>query len=144
MDKAIPARQNYLNAGDHSMKKSTFAARSYVAAAALLVLLGLVVVTQVGVALRRASAQGASSSSATTGSGDLAGTVKSANGAEAGVWVIAETTDTPTRTTKIVVTDDQGRFLIPDLPKGNYQVWVRGYGLVDSPKVQASPARRSN
>ena len=72
-------------------------------------------------------------------SNDLGGTVKSAKGPEAGVWVIAETTDTPTRYTKIVVTDDQGRFLIPDLPRGNYQVWVRGYGLVDSPKAQASP-----
>ena len=53
--------------------------------------------------------------------------------------MIAETTDTPTRYTKIVVTDDSGRFLVPDLPKGIYQVWVRGYGLVDSPKVQAVP-----
>jgi len=52
--------------------------------------------------------------------------------------VIAETTDTPTRYARIVVTDDRGRYLIPDLPKGNYQVWVRGYGLVDSAKVQAS------
>ena len=63
------------------------------------------------------------------------------NGPEAGVWVIAETTDTPTRYAKIVVTDERGRYLIPDLPKGNYQVWVRGYGLVDSAKVQASPGK---
>ena len=27
-----------------------------------------------------------------------------------------------------------GRYLIPDLPKASYNVWVRGYGLVDSPK----------
>ena len=58
-------------------------------------------------------------------------------GPEAGVWVIAETTDLPTKFAKIVVTDDQGRYVIPDLPKANYSVWVRGYGLVDSPKVRA-------
>ena len=58
------------------------------------------------------------------------------------MWVIAETTDLPTKMTKIVVTDDQGRYLIPDLPKANYTVWVRGYGLVDSAKVaRPSPAR---
>ena len=53
--------------------------------------------------------------------------------------MIAETRDTPTRLIKIVVTDDQGRYLVPDLPKGNYDVWVRGYGLVDSTKVKATP-----
>ena len=46
--------------------------------------------------------------------------------------MIAETTDLPTKFAKIVVTDDQGRYVIPDLPKANYSVWVRGYGLVDS------------
>jgi hypothetical protein len=72
---------------------------------------------------------------------DLGGVVSSTNGREAGVWVIAETTDLPTRYTKIVVTDDQGRYLLPDLPRANYLVWARGYGLVDSPKVVASPGR---
>ena len=43
---------------------------------------------------------------------------------------------------KIVVTDDQGRYVVPDLPEANYSVWVRGFGLVDSPKVQARPGRR--
>ena len=52
------------------------------------------------------------------------------NGPEAGVWVIAETTDLPTKFAKIVVTDDQGRYLLPELPKARYKVWVRGYGLV--------------
>jgi len=70
---------------------------------------------------------------------DISGVVKSSKGNEAGVWVIAETTDLPTKFTKIVVTDDQGRFLIPELPSASYQVWVRGYGLVDSPKVNAVP-----
>ena len=69
----------------------------------------------------------------------ISGTVKSLKGPEAGVWVIAETTDLPTKYGKIVVTDDQGRFLIPDLPSAKYSVWVRGYGLVDSKKVNAQP-----
>jgi len=80
----------------------------------------------------------------TVGSADLGGVVTSPKGPEAGVWVIAETVDTPTGYTKIVVTDDRGRYLIPDLPKGTYEVWVRGYGLVDSAKVQAVPGQRLN
>src|SRR5438309_4626225 len=75
---------------------------------------------------------------------DIGGVVTSANGPEAGVWVIAETTDLPTKFAKIVVTDDQGRYLIPDLPKANYSIWVRGYGLVDSPKVKAAPGKILN
>ena len=75
---------------------------------------------------------------------DLGGVVISANGPEAGVWVIAETTDLPTKFVKIVVTDDEGRYLLPDLPDADYSVWVRGYGLVDSPKVQAAPGRIVN
>ena len=72
---------------------------------------------------------------------DLAGTVSGAKGPEAGVWVIAETTDLPTKFARIVVTDDRGRFLLPDLPKAKYSVWVRGYGLVDSAKVQSEPGK---
>ena len=75
---------------------------------------------------------------------DIGGVVTGAKGPEAGVWVIAETRDTPTRLIKSVVTDDQGRYLVPDLPKGNYDVWVRGYGLVDSPKVKATPGKKVN
>ena len=70
------------------------------------------------------------------GPNDIGGVVSSNKGPEAGVWVIAETTDLPTRYSKEVVTDDRGRFLIPGLPKAKYTVWARGYGLVDSPKVQ--------
>jgi hypothetical protein len=54
--------------------------------------------------------------------------------------VIAETTDCPTKFARIAVTDDQGRYVVPDLPRATYKVWVRGYGLVDSPKVEARPA----
>ncbi len=76
----------------------------------------------------------------TTGEGaDIGGTVRGPDGPEAGVWVIAETEDLPTKFARIVVTDDEGRYLIPDLPQANYQVWVRGYGLVDSPRVEAAP-----
>jgi hypothetical protein len=70
---------------------------------------------------------------------DIAGAVSGPEGPEAGVWVIAETRDLPTRFAKIVATDDQGRFVLPDLPAATYQVWVRGYGLVDSEKVDATP-----
>ena len=62
---------------------------------------------------------------------DIGGVVASSKGPEAGVWVIAETTDLPTKFARIVVTDDQGRYLIPNLPTANYSVWVRGYGLVE-------------
>jgi hypothetical protein len=72
---------------------------------------------------------------------DLGGVVTGASGPEAGVWVIAETSDLPTKFVKIVVTDDRGRYVVPDLPRGNYNVWVRGYGLVDSPKVQTTPGK---
>jgi hypothetical protein len=75
---------------------------------------------------------------------DLGGVVTSAKGPEAGVWVIAETSELPTKFAKIVVTDDRGRYLIPDMPAVKYNVWVRGYGLVDSPKVQASPGTTLN
>ena len=75
---------------------------------------------------------------------DIGGVVTGAKGPEAGVWVIAETTELPTKFTKIVVTDDQGRYVMPDLPKASYSVWVRGYGLVDSPKVKAVPGKILN
>jgi hypothetical protein len=78
------------------------------------------------------------------GATDLGGIVSGPNGPEAGVWVIAETADLPTKMAKMVVTDDQGRYVLPDLPKANYDVWVRGYGLVDSPKVKTAPGKIVN
>src|SRR5688572_27611130 len=70
--------------------------------------------------------------------GVISGVVRSSNGAEAGVWVIAESDDLQTKFRKIVVTDGQGRYLLPQLPKGaSFRVWVRGYGLVDSKPVTA-------
>ncbi len=75
---------------------------------------------------------------------DIAGVVTGEKGPEAGVWVIAETLDLATRFVRIVVTDDRGRYLIPDLPKATYSVWVRGYGLVDSPKTRTQPGKSLN
>jgi hypothetical protein len=75
---------------------------------------------------------------------DIAGVVTGPGGPEAGVWVIAETRDLPTTLRKIVVTDNQGRYLMPDLPAANYDVWVRGYGLVDSAKVKSPPGKIVN
>ena len=71
--------------------------------------------------------------------GDISGIVTSSNGPEAGVWVIAETDDFDTTFRKIVVTNDEGRFVVPDLPPAPYEVWVRGYGLLDSTKRGALP-----
>src|SRR5262249_45530016 len=62
-------------------------------------------------------------------------------GTRSWVWVIAETTDLPTKFARIVVTDDYGRYLVPELPSANYTVWVRGYGLVDSAKLAAKPGQ---
>ena len=75
------------------------------------------------------------------GGDDLRGTVRGPAGPEAGVWVIAETDDLDTGFRKIVVTGDDGRFLVPDLPEASYRVWVRGYGLVDSDPVTAEPGQ---
>lgn len=75
--------------------------------------------------------------------GVIAGSVTSDNGAEAGVWVIAETTELETKFAKMVVTDDQGNFLLPQMPDATYDVWVRGYGLVDSPKVQLATGQEN-
>jgi hypothetical protein len=92
----------------------------------------------------RLSGQQSTASAVRVDSDDIGGVVTSMNGPEAGVWVIAETTELPTKFAKMVITDDQGRYVMPDLPKANYTVWVRGYGLVDSPKVKAVPGKILN
>src|SRR6516162_6139402 len=79
-----------------------------------------------------------------TDNDDIGGVVTSRFGPEAGVWVIAETTGFGTRFAKMAVTDERGRYVIPDLPTANYRVWVRGYGLVDSPKVASEPGKILN
>jgi hypothetical protein len=95
-----------------------------------------------GVTPARLAAQQAADPAIQIGGSDLGGVVTGADGPEAGAWVIAETAELPTKFAKIVVTDDQGRYVIPDLPAAHYSVWVRGYGLVDSPKAEAMPGKQ--
>ena len=103
-----------------------------------------------GIALYVAASRGHVSAQPTTDvavridGDDIGGVVTSTKGPEAGVWVIAETRDLDTRYIKAVVTDDQGRYVLPDLPTANYDVWVRGYGLVDAPKMRSGPGRLLN
>jgi hypothetical protein len=112
----------------------TNSARGAVASALLLLLLA-----------RPASAQvSASDATIHVGASAIGGVVTSAKGPEAGVWVIAETNDLPTKYAKIVVTDDAGRYLLPDLPPATYEVWVRGYGLADLKRIRAKPGERLN
>jgi hypothetical protein len=106
--------------------------------------LAAVVVFAALLIILRGTADAQSSAAVRIGANDIGGVVSSAKGLEAGVWVIAETTDLPTRYIKEVVTDDRGRYLIPDLPKARYTVWARGYGLVDSPKAQSQPGKLVN
>jgi hypothetical protein len=96
-----------------------------------------------GIAPTSVSAQ-QSAPAVSIGATDIGGMVLGPNGPEAGVWVIAETTELPTKMSKTVVTDDQGRYVIPDLPKANYIVWARGYGLVDSAKTTSEPGKIVN
>ena len=91
--------------------------------------------------LSGAAAQGTAASQVKIDADDIGGVVTGAKGPEAGVWVIAETRDLPTKYVKIVATDDQGRFVLPDLPKATYDVWVRGYGLVDSPRTKVQTGK---
>ncbi len=112
------------------MAKSTKAHVLGMLAAALVILLTWLAVPQ------------SRSAAATSASDYIEGTVTSAKGPEAGVWVVAETTDLPTKYAKVVVTDDRGRYVLPQLPAANYQIFVRGYGLVDSTRVTAKPGQR--
>ena len=80
----------------------------------------------------------------TTANNNIGGVVSNSAGPEAGIWVVAGTVGLDTFFARIVVTDAQGRFLIPDLPAANYQVWTRGYGLADSPKLSMQPGATVN
>ena len=77
-------------------------------------------------------------------SDDIGGVVTGPKGPEAGVWVVAETRSLPTGFARMVVTDDQGRYVLPDLPRGEYDVFVRGYGLIDSPRQKSKPGQQLN
>ena len=82
--------------------KSSHSLRSGMLAAAVAVL--------VGVSLTTTSAR-QSTRSVELDADDIGGVVTGSKGPEAGVWVIAETTDLATKFAKIVVTDDQGRYV---------------------------------
>jgi hypothetical protein len=99
----------------------------------------LVVASVLMTSLSWVNAQQRSGATVAIDADDIGGVVASSKGPEAGVWVIAETSELPTKFVRIVVTDDQGRYVLPDLPPASYQVFVRGYGLVDSVRV---PAKR--
>ena len=101
----------------------------------------LAVAALAGGGLLLADRAAAAAQAVTLDADDIGGVVSGPNGPEAGVWVIAETDDLATRLRKIVVTDDAGRYVLPDLPDARYAVWVRGYGLADSPRVSARPGR---
>src|ERR1041385_1927320 len=105
-------------------------------------LLGLSLIVFISTSSVRMSGQGGAAPAIDTAA--IGGAVTGANGPEAGVWVIAETRSTPTHLVRSVVTDDRGRFVVPDLPAGEYDVWVRGYGLVDSPKMKTAPGKIVN
>src|SRR3979490_2918094 len=125
--KRVPVK-NPLRSNTMRMKKGLYLSVAVIATAGFLA----------GSPVRVYAQQGAQVSIGTT---DLGGVVRGPNGPEAGVWVIAETTDLPPKFAKIVVTHDQGRYVLPELPKANYNVWVRGYGLVDSPKQATAPGK---
>src|SRR6266478_1772141 len=93
------------------------------------------------VALATAPFSAIAQNAVTLDNDDIGGVVNGPRGPEAGVWVIAETTDLPTRFARMVVTDDRGRYVLPDLPKAKYKVWVRGYGLIDSVRVDGEPGQ---
>src|SRR5262249_42549447 len=109
-------------------------------------LIAAVVSLLIGGARAKQPAQPRAADAATVAIDDksIGGVVASRFGPEAGVWVIAETKDLGTRFAKMVVTDERGRYVIPDLPKANYWVWARGYGLVDSDKVPGELGKTLN
>ncbi len=102
---------------------------------------GIAVMAAIGVLLHTGAV---SAQQVAIDSDDIGGVVTGPKGPEAGVWVIAETRDLEVRYIKSVVTDDQGRYVLPDLPAANYDIWVRGYGLVDSPKMRSGPGKHLN
>jgi len=108
------------------------------------VLAGIACAVTIAASLIVVRGQGGGQAAVAIDPDDIGGVVTGPKGPEAGVWVIAETTELPTPLRKIVVTDDRGRFVVPDLPKATYDVWVRGYGLVDSPRTKSAPGKQLN
>jgi hypothetical protein len=109
-------------------------------------LVGVIIMAVLGATLVVGATQQPNRATTTveTDADDIGGVVRGAKGPEAGVWVIAETKSLPTGFRKIVATDDAGRYVVPDLPAGTYNLWVRGYGLIDSKPVQTRPGQTVN
>jgi hypothetical protein len=95
----------------------------------------------VATVLVRAAAPPQTAATVAIDADDVGGVVTGPTGPEAGVWVIAQTAELGTPFVRIVVTDDQGRYVVPDLPKATYDVWARGYGLADSSKTKTAPGK---
>jgi hypothetical protein len=114
----------------------------YLIGGAIVVIAGAWYVTQGG--MDNGGMAGGGAADVAIDADDIGGIVSGPNGPEAGVWVIAETNDLDVRYIKMVVTDDEGRYVVPDLPDANYEVWSRGYGLVDSQKISATPGSSLN
>jgi hypothetical protein len=126
--------------GDTSRREVWMDARKTSIAAAALAIAFVLVPSSARVEAQQTAAP-ASPPAVVIDNDDIGGIVSSRFGPEAGVWVIAETTELGTRFARSVVTDERGRYVIPDLPAANYRVWVRGYGLVDSGKVATRPGQ---
>jgi hypothetical protein len=92
----------------------------------------------VAASLTRVSAQQPNGGAVALDADDIGGVVTSAKGPEAGVWVVAETTDLPAKFAKIGVTDDQGRYVLPDLPRA--LVELRDAHAVAPGRRQGDPA----
>ena len=116
--------------------------RSYVSRSVGLLAVAVAVATVISCAEQNGESE--SASAVAIDADDIGGVVTSAQGPEAGVWVVAETQSLPTPFVRMVVTDDQGQYVLPDLPDASYEVFVRGYGLVDSARVQAMPGQTLN
>jgi hypothetical protein len=130
----IPQGKSHIATGRNVVRKRTKEFTATVAAIAVALSIAML-------ASRPLTAAAQQASEPAIDGDDIGGVVSGPNGPEAGVWVIAESVDLPTKFAKIVVTDQLGRYVIPDLPAVNYSVWVRGYGLVDSPKMRAKPGQ---
>src|SRR3712207_1193685 len=68
------------------------------------------------------------------GPADIGGTVTGPKGPEAGVWVIAETSEVPTKYAKVFDTDDGDRDLNPDPTRRSYSVIMHDIGRVHTQK----------
>ena len=72
---------------------------------------------------------------------EIGGVVTGASGPEAGVWVIAETTDLPTKFARIVVTDDQAAISFRICPRPTTRCGCAAMGSSIPQRCRPRPAR---